>query len=184
MKRGRLPGKRGRTRLELALAAVLVLLLAGLLLDRLSAYQVDTERVAVKQLVGALRTALAVRSAKAIARGGETGLLALAYQNPVEWLQERPANYLGEHFSANNDVLPRGHWYFDRTQRALVYLPYAHKSFSTEIQKMLIFKVKLLHMPEPAEANGRKAVTTGLVLDQIPDPAPAINNVAVTVPRP
>ena len=184
MKRAVSSGKRGRIRLELALAAILVLLLAGLLLDRLSAYQAETERVAAKQLISALRTALAVRTTQALARGDEAALLALAQQNPIDWLQERPANYLGEQFSTNKDVLPTGHWYFDRVQRTLVFLPTPHKSFSAGIQKIQIFKVKLVHMPDPADAEGRTAVATGLVLDQMLDPAPAMKNIAVTVPRP
>jgi hypothetical protein len=57
----RLDTEAGATRLELAVAAILAALLAGLLLDRLIAYHGESERVAAKQLIGSLRTALAVR---------------------------------------------------------------------------------------------------------------------------
>ncbi|MGX4640243.1 hypothetical protein [Massilia sp. SYSU DXS3249] len=165
----------GATRLELAVATILAAVLAGLLLDRLIAYQGETERVAVKQLISSLRTALAVRSAEVIARGEQGGLAALAEQNPMRWLQKTPANYLGEYYAAGAEGLPRASWYFDRTGQALVYLPSAHKSFSTEIQKILIFKVKLLRVPDPVEATGRREVTAGLVLDQMEDRPLAFN---------
>lgn len=181
----------GATRLELAVALVLVTLLAGLLLERLISYQAETERVAAKQLVSSLRTALALRSAEAIVRGGDAGLRALAEQNPMGWLQKTPDNYLGEYYSAPKEALPSGHWYFDRSARTLVFLPSAHKSFSAGIQKVLIFKVELLRGPDPAGAIGRKGLTNGLVLnrmneqlnEQLEDQSLALNNSAVLEPR-
>ena len=174
----------GATRLELAVAAILAALLAGLLLDRLIAYRGESERVAAKQLIGSLRTALAVRSAEVIVRDGERGLLALAQENPIRWLQKTPENYLGEYYSTRNAPLADGHWYFDRTRQTLVYLPAARKSFSSGIQKVLIFKVKLVRVPDPLNASGRNEGSTGLVLDQITYESLALNNTAVTKPRP
>ena len=89
-------GQGGATRLDPAIAAIVAALLAGVLLDRLIAYQGEAERVAVKQLVSSLQTALSVHSAAAIACGGEAELAALARQNPMRWLQKTPENYLGE----------------------------------------------------------------------------------------
>ena len=173
----------GATRLELAVATILIALLAGMLLDRLIGWRGETERVAAKQLVSSLRTALAMRSAEAISRGGEAGLMILAHQNPMRWLQKTPENYLGEYYSAPKEGLPRGHWYFDRSAETLVYLPSAHKSFSAGIQKVLIFKVELLHGPDPVEAGGQREVATGLVLGQLEDQSLAFNNIAVIKPR-
>ena len=174
-RRGRQRRQGGATRLELAVATILAAVLAGLLLDRLTAYQGEAERVAVKQLTSSLRTALAVRSAEVVARGEQGGLAALAGQNPMRWLQKTPENYLGEYVAAGTEGLPKAAWYFDRTGQALVYLPSADKSFSSEIQKVLIFKVKLLRVPDPVEASGRREVTAGLVLDQMEDRPLAFN---------
>jgi hypothetical protein len=176
-------GQGGATRLELAVAATLTALLAGLLLERLSAYQAESERVAAKQLISSLRAALAVRSVQAVTRGGEGALIALAHQNPMSWLQKMPENYLGEYYSAQNLPLEAGNWYFDRTAQALVYRPSTRKSFSSGIQKVLIFKVKLVGVPDPLNASGRKEGITGLVLDQLLDESSATNNIAVTMPR-
>ena len=174
----------GATRLELALATILTALLAAVLLNRLISYQGESENVAAKQLIGSLRTALAVQSARVISTTGEPGLMALARQNPMAWLQRRPENYLGEYYSPNKDTLPSGNWYFDRTAHALVYIPAAKKSFSSRTQKVLAFTVKLVRVSGPVNAGGRIKGTTGLVIDQISDQAVAINNSAGSVPRP
>jgi general secretion pathway protein G len=175
--------QRGASRLELALASILAALLAGVLLNSLISYQGETERVAAKQLIGSLRTALAVRSAKIISTTGEPGLLALAQQNPMTWLQQRPENYLGEYYSPQNEALPSGSWYFDRSAQTLVYLPAAQKSFSSGIQKVLAFKVKLVGVSGPVNAARRGKGSAGLVLDQIDDQAVAFNNIAGSLPR-
>jgi len=176
--------QRGTSLLELALAAVVTSVLAGLLLNCLISYRGESEHVAAKQLIGSLRTALAVRSAKAISTTGEAGLLALAHQNPMTWLQRPPKNYLGEYYSPNKAELPSGNWYFDRVGRTLVYLPASAKSFSAGIQKILIFKVKLVHMSGPVNADAREKGSTGLVLDQLSDSSVAVNNNAGSVSRP
>jgi hypothetical protein len=174
----------GATRLELAVATILAALLAGVLLHSIISYQGESERVAAKQLIGSLRTALAVRSARVISTTGEPGLLALAHQNPMSWLQRRPENYLGESYSPGTEALPGGNWYFDRGARTLVYLPASQKSFSSGIQKVLVFKVKLLRVSAPVSAGEREKGTAGLVLDQIDDGVIATNNHAGSVPRP
>ena len=160
---------RGFALFELAVGAVVLGVLAGVLLNRLAAYAGESEAVAAKQLISSLRTALAVRSARAAASGGEDGLLALAHQNPVDWLVKQPENYLGEYYSPREAELPTGNWYFNKADRTLVYLPASAKSFSSETPKFLRFKVKLLRVPKPVEADGRNRVTEGLVLEEVED---------------
>jgi len=174
----------GASRLELAVAAVFGALAVGLLLNCLTRYQAESEQVAGKQLIGSLRTALAVRSAQVISTTGETGLLALAQQNPMTWLQRQPENYLGEYYSPNKAELPAGNWYFDRAGQTLVYLVASDKSFSSGIQKVLVFKVKLVRVSSPVNTGGRETGSTGLVLDELSDSSVAINNNAGSVSRP
>jgi general secretion pathway protein G len=174
----------GASRLELAVAAIFTALLAAVLLNRLIGVQAESEQVAVKQLFGSLRTALAIKSAKVISTTGEGGLIALAQQNPMTWLQRRPENYLGEYYSPNRGTLPGGNWYFDRTAQTLVYLSAAEKSFSSGTQNTMVFKVKLVRVSGPFNASGQAKGTTGLVLDQISDQAVAVHTNAGSVPRP
>jgi type II secretory pathway pseudopilin PulG len=177
----------GATRLELAVATIMAVLLAGVLLNCIISYQGESERVAAKQLIGSLRTALAVRSAKAISTTGQAGLMALAHQNPMTWLQDPPENYLGEYYSPKKEALAPGNWYFDRGSHTLVYLPVAEKSFSAGIQKVQVFKVKLVRVSGPVNAGRQEKGSSGLVLDQMDQPeiqAVAFNNSAGSLPLP
>ncbi len=163
---------------ELAVVAVVVAVLAGILLHRLVPYAGQSEVVAAKQLIHSLRTALAVRSAQAAASGGQDALLAISRENPMEWLVRRPENYIGEYYSPDEAELPKGNWYFDKVSRSLVYLAAAPKSFSAETSKFLRFKVELLRVPQPVEPDGRIRVTEGLVLEEVEDQTVATTNTA------
>ena len=172
------PAAHGFALFELAVAAVVLGVLAGVLLSRLVSYAGESEVVAAKQLISSLRTALAVRSAKAVASGGQDDLLAVAHQNPMDWLVQRPENYLGEYYSPRESELPKGNWYFDKASRTLVYLAASPKSFSAVTPKFLRFKVELLRVPKPVEADGRNRVTEGLVLEEVGDQTVANSNQA------
>ena len=164
----------GATRFELAVATLLIAILGGMLLNRLTVYQEETEIVAVKQLVASLRSSLAVRAAYASARGGEAGLMTLAHQNPMDWLQKPPDNYRGDYNAFQKTNLQQGSWYFDYNREVLVYIPFARKSFSTGIQKILVFKVESVRVPDPVDARGRQEASTGL--DRITDQTIANHN--------
>ncbi len=163
---------------ELAVTAVVVAVLAGILLHRMVPYAGQSEVVAAKQLIHSLRTALALRAAQAAASGGPDALLAISRENPIEWLVRRPENYLGEYYSPDEAELPKGNWYFDKASRTLVYLVAAPKSFSAETSKFLRFKVELLRVPQPVEPDGRIRVSEGLVLAEVENQTVAITNTA------
>jgi type II secretory pathway pseudopilin PulG len=159
----------GFTLIEAAVAAGLVAIFVAVLASRILAYQAEAERVVAEQLVATLRTALQVRAAKAVIARGEQGLHPLADQNPMDWLSEKPANYLGEYYAPDRAELPSGNWYFDRADRSLVYLLRNRKSFSSETSIFLKFKVKLFHLPTSDRLDRRSKTSTGLVLDQVSD---------------
>jgi len=158
---------RGFTLFELTIAAVVLSLLAGVLLNRLVPYIGESEHVAAKQLISSLRTALAVRSAQVVSRGGQDALGALAEENPMFWLADRPKNYIGEYYSPNENDLPKGNWYFDKASKTLVYLSASYKSFSSEPPKFLRFKVEWLRVSNPVKSEIRSKVTEGLVLEEV-----------------
>jgi prepilin-type N-terminal cleavage/methylation domain-containing protein len=174
----------GFTLIESAVVAGLLGIFVAILASRLLTYQAEAERVAAEQLVGTLRTALQVRAAKAVIEGGQQGLRALLDENPVGWLSEKPANYLGEYYAPDTEELPSGNWYFDRADRSLVYLFENTKSFSIQTSNFLKFKVKLSRLPTPDRVDRRSTTSTGLVFDQVAD-RNAVNNKqeAVFVPH-
>jgi len=158
---------RGFALFELALAAIVLALVTGVLLDRLVPYVGESEHVAAKRLISSLKTALAVRSAQAVSQGGQSAMLIVAQENPMDWLVKPPKNYLGEYYSPNETALPKGNWYFDKGNRTLVYLSASSKSFSAETPKFLRFKVELLRVPNPVKSEVRSKVTEGLDLVEI-----------------
>lgn len=165
------------------MVAGLFAIFVAIMISRVQSYHAEAERVAAEQLVATIRTALQVRAAKAVIEGGDQGLLPLLEDNPLNWLQEKPANYLGEYYAPNHADLAPQNWYFDRADRSLVYLFGNTKSFSSETLIFLKFKVKLSRSSTPAELNRRSGNSTGLVFDQVSVRNAVNNNEAGLVPR-
>lgn len=113
---------RGFSLLELVVVIVLVAILMTIAIARLMALQAEAERVAMETVVGTLRSALGMKVAESIVRHELNGLVALQASNPMERLAELPTNYLGEFDRHNPGELQDGSWYFDRSDRTLVYL--------------------------------------------------------------
>lgn len=157
---------RGFTLLEFAVCMSLCALLAAALLVRLGEYQRESERVAVQGLVGAMRTAMAVRAARLSAAGGEVALNGLQQENPFSWLERLPTNYQGEYYRPRAGLVKEGHWYFDPSDRTVNFVQHSD-TFSSEIPKLLKFKVELLREPDPASTGQRREAEQGLMLAQV-----------------
>lgn len=156
---------RGATRFEFAVCIVVTGLLAGMLLGRLLEWRVQSERTAAYHVVGALRTALAVREAQLVMSAGRDAAFTLSQENPMTWLIRRPANYLGEYYSPDPATLRRGAWFFDRTDHTVNYV-LSSDTFSSETSKLLKFKVELSSSTHPAE-SGRSGNHRTLVIDEV-----------------
>ena len=133
--------QRGFSAFEFAVAAALFAIAVGIAANRLDLYHQQLESVAAEQLVSTLREALRMRVAHLTVAQRSHEIAAIANENPIGWLSEKPKNYLGEYFHADNKDLPAGHWYFDRTQNLLVYLLTERKSFAFRASILLKFKV-------------------------------------------
>jgi hypothetical protein len=70
--------------------------------------------------VANLRTGLRYKTGDLLIRDKVSEIPTLADENPVNWLQDHPENYLGE-FDLRPDADLRGKWYFDKTRHELVY---------------------------------------------------------------
>lgn len=115
-------GQSGYTLLELVVVVVIVCLLFLVALDKMWELQTTAERATMEYNVGALRSALALQFVARIVRQEEEGMMALAGSNPMTFLNQVPANYLGELDNVDPVTLERGNWYFDKRQKLLVYL--------------------------------------------------------------
>lgn len=162
----------GFSLLELTVAVTVIVLLMTALLTRLWFYQREIERLAAERVVQALRSALQLQLASMMARGRMNEVASLVEQNPMDWLAQRPSNYLGAFYVAVPSELEPGNWYFDKKEHKLVYL-FSHSDNSESAEpNMLNFKVKLVNNRDnavkqaAANANGAD-IFTGAVLLQV-----------------
>lgn len=118
----------GFSLLELVIVVVMISILAVLAISRLLAVQVDAERVTMESVAGTLRSALGMKVAESILRSKVAELPRYVGSNPMDLLAEKPRNYLGEFDGVDPSTLQDGSWYFDRRDKALVYLV-RHKGF-------------------------------------------------------
>lgn len=152
--------QRGFSLFELALSLILIGVFMGVLLDRMLDYQEALERTLVEVDENRLRLALRVRLAVLIAQNQKLDLTAVARENPMTWLDQPVAGYLGE-FDAMPGELPPRSWYFDRRRGELVYRVVANRHLRT-VQGAPAFLRWRVRIVEPAGAQTRDKTTIGL----------------------
>jgi general secretion pathway protein G len=154
---------RAFTLIELIAVLLVIAVLAALLADRLLYYQERAEKAAMEQVVVVLRSALQMRAAGLLVRGRIEDIKQLETENPMNWLAERPENYLGVFAGAPPDDLGPGKWYFDGQRKLLVYLPARtrHLVAGKDGQAAIRFQVRIDVGPLPGE-EGRADPLRGI----------------------
>lgn len=156
---------RGFTLIELIVVTSAVALLSAVVLDRVLLYQELAEKVSVQQAITAIRTSLHLQALNLIAKNRAEELPALAEQNPMDWLAEKPANYAGEFVSTRKNNVVSGRWYFSVDDKKLIYLVHNGKHFQPETEpKQIIYGVKILR---GKSASGEDDVVEGVILEQL-----------------
>lgn len=140
--------RRGFTLLEFAVTLLVAATVSTLLLNRFEFYREQAELAATRQLVGVLRTALHARASQLQAAGQTERLRALADDNPMNLLAQKPANYLGEFVAVDPSKIGRSGWVFDARDKSIVYLLPNAESFSFGTARLLRFKVEFFRAPE------------------------------------
>lgn len=158
---------RGFTLLELIVVISVIAILAGSLLSRVPVYAEQAERAAMEQTVGAMQSALTMRIGSLMAHGGATekNLRALASDNPLGWLQQKPKNYAGEFFDPMPKTVAPGSWVFDLKSRDLIYVLDRSAYFTPgkDGQKWIRFHTSLVYERTPGNAaGGKKGLTATL----------------------
>jgi prepilin-type N-terminal cleavage/methylation domain-containing protein len=160
----------GFSLMELAVSIAIVAVLATALISRVLFYQEDVERLAVAQVVTALRSGLRYQLVSLITRGRMRDAPTLAEQNPMDWLSKKPVNYLGDFYAPQEADLSAGNWYFDRKNKKLVYLFSHNDNFDDGERNQLNFKVKLVNnsgnSSKQVEESGLR-IYDGVILDQV-----------------
>jgi general secretion pathway protein G len=139
----------GFSLLELAVVAVVLSILLGVFLERLTYYQAAVERARVDATLRIYKTALQIRLAELIVEHREGEARTLEVENPTRWLSEKPTDYAG-----NYPERPEtGAWYFDVATRELVYVVNSGRGLELASQdsvKQLRFRVKVTYQAIPA----------------------------------
>lgn len=156
----------GFTLIELAVTVALIAILASVLLSRVMFYRDQAERVAMQQMIGSLRSGLHLQLAMLMVRHREHEIAKLAQQNPIQWLAEAPANYLGELDQVNEESLEKGHWYFNKRDRQLIYL-IAGETGQNESNRVYL-TVKLLRSKPTMTSSGQMldGKVEGVIIEQ------------------
>jgi len=117
------PLSSGFTLIELIVVITIVVIMMGLFLNRTLFYQEQAEKTAMEQVAGAIQSALTMQYGQIMTRGKPTDTAVLALDNPVNWLQKKPRNYVGEYYDLTPLSVESGKWAFDLKSRELVYVP-------------------------------------------------------------
>jgi prepilin-type N-terminal cleavage/methylation domain-containing protein len=165
--------ERGFSLFELAITVAIIGVLAAVLLSRMQMVQQQAERAAMDNVVGVLRSALGMRFGQMISQGKHADVSKLLTINPMDLLAQKPANYLGEFNSPQNEKISRGNWYFNRKKLLLVYIARTGTAIPGSPNTQFVFKIELLNDlngasgPKHAETSTSTTIE-GIVLNQVP----------------
>lgn len=138
--------QRGFSLMELAVVAVVLSVLLGVLLERLTFYQEAAERARFEATLQAYKTALQIRIAELMLQRREGEARTLEVENPTLWLSEKPTDYGGGY----PEQPEPGVWYFDEASRELVYVANSARRLAVESRKgmkQLRFRVNIIYQP-------------------------------------
>lgn len=157
---------RGFSLLELIVVICVLAIAAGILLDRLAYYQEVAEKADMEYVAQAVKSGLRVRIAELLVQGRAQELPSLAGENPLDWLQHKPANYRGLIQNAASQQPVPGNWYFDQGRKELVYLVRSGSHFFSDStgQKRVRWQVKVQRVASDAAHAGLTDTTASVTL--------------------
>lgn len=115
----RRPAGAGFTMIELMVVIIVVSLLGTVAADRLFYYRERAEKAMVDSTLELVKMGLRIRMAELVASNRTTELPQLERINPIRWMEEPPAGYVGEYVAPAK----QGSWYYSTPQNELIYLP-------------------------------------------------------------
>ncbi|MBI3902372.1 MAG: type II secretion system protein [Nitrosomonadales bacterium] len=154
----------GFSLLELVIAICIITLLMGVFFNRVTFYQEQAEKAAMGEVVSAVQSALALQYVDMMLHGRKAEIAAMAMNNPLNWLKEKPRNYVGEFYAPVPGAIPPGNWAFDLKTRELVYVPQhiAHPE-AVGKDKWIRYRVSL-RLDLAADASGKSSQGKGGVV--------------------
>jgi len=135
----------GASLLEFTVSIVLFAIFLLVFLERAFYYQEVGEKAAMEMTVANMRTGLRYKIADLIMNNRLSEIPTLADETPMDWLAERPENYIGE-FESMPQGRTAGNWYYDKRERELVYtvnhrrhfVPFAGQDFTVRYRTLRV----------------------------------------------
>lgn len=154
----------GFTLFELIVVVCIVAVLAGILLNRLRVYEEAAEKAAMRQTAAAIKSALQMRVASYMIDGRDKEIENLRNENPVGWLQEKPAGYAGEFYADAYARVRPGSWYFDLTRRELIYVINLGSNFKpgSDGRKWVRYRVRIEYDSVPDKDGSPRKVLSAV----------------------
>ena len=112
----------GFTLIELIVVIIIIVTLMGLLFERVMFYQEQAEKTMMQEVADTIQSALTLQYSQIMTRGIRSDVAALAKDNPMNWLQKKPRNYVGEYYDPTPQAVESGNWMFDLRSRDLIYV--------------------------------------------------------------
>ena len=138
--------QQGFTMLELVVVIIIISVIGVVAVNRFWQWSVVAERASLQTVVGAIRTALGLETARLALRQQLSKLPNTVNTNPMKLLAQAPDSYIGE---VENDEQPvqAGSWYFDTNEKLLVYRPKYTDGFSTQLEgtPRVRYRIKLVY---------------------------------------
>ena len=155
---------KGFTLFELMIVICIISVLAIIFFKRVLFYQEMAEKASVQQVVGALQSALVLQFGHLMASGGEKNIV---YENPMDWLMQKPGNYAGEFNQVNPSKMEPGTWVFDKSTHELIYYPDHAEYFksSNSEAKWIRYQTRLMY--EPNLRNKKIHELSGLIISPV-----------------
>ncbi len=163
------PGQQsGFSLFELVAAIAIIGVFAGVLLQRMLYLQEYAEMTAMDLTVANLRTGLRYKTGDLLIRDKVSEIATLADENPVNWLQNHPENYLGE-FDLKPDADLRGKWYFDKTRHEVVYAINNRRHFLPANDQNYVLRWQAVRLPANDEyISGSRNKVQWVALVKVP----------------
>jgi type II secretory pathway pseudopilin PulG len=160
----------GFSRFELMVVAILLGIVSTMLLNRLRFYQEAAEKAQMEYTVSTLKSALRLRKAALLVEGRAYAFGSLALENPMDWLETKPANYSPQIDAMTADSSLAGTWYFDRADRTLIYVVDHGDHFkldSTGKKRVRLHMVRVPTVSDDALLKSGRAASESVALELV-----------------
>lgn len=148
---------RGFTLIELIVVISIVAVTSALALDKLFWYQGQAEKASMEYTASIIKSNLWLNAASLMMAERSSEVAALAERNPIDLLEQKPANYLGEVDSSKTAALQGGNWFYDHKQHQVIYVVGQRRDFKPDVADdyAIRYGMKLLY-GEMETSKGKK----------------------------